>query len=199
MPNHTFTTIEFQNEQDAQTVWDFATATPENGEENGGGFNFNNFIPMPEGVDWYSWSVDNWGTKWNAYDSDINGKYIFFTTAWSEPGPILDKIVQTFPNIEMDIYWYEEQGIEYVGEIYSDGAGHVWEYRGNNDLIAAAIYQKCDAGADVRYYDGMVFERYEFEDEEEYYTEDCGYPPFDEMEEIPEIANVAKQYGTQVA
>ena len=32
---------------------------------------------------WYSWSIDNWGTKWNAYDTYIEGDMIQFSTAWS--------------------------------------------------------------------------------------------------------------------
>ncbi len=38
--------------------------------------------------DWYSWSTSNWGTKWNAYDTNDNeDNGIYFQTAWSNPTP----------------------------------------------------------------------------------------------------------------
>lgn len=46
--------------------------------------------------DWYEWHIDNWGTKWGAYDGyTIIGKsYIkfVFSTAWSVAHPIIDRL-----------------------------------------------------------------------------------------------------------
>lgn len=43
--------------------------------------------------DWYGWSIENWGTKWNACDSsyEANGctLKIWFNTAWSVAEPIV--------------------------------------------------------------------------------------------------------------
>jgi hypothetical protein len=45
---------------------------------------------------WYTWNVENWGTKWNAYGMDEDGKSVIrtedtltviFQTAWSPPMP----------------------------------------------------------------------------------------------------------------
>lgn len=52
---------------------------------------------------WYRWSVQNWGTKWNAYDAiegkvDKQGRRAFwrFQTAWSPPIPGLMSICERF-------------------------------------------------------------------------------------------------------
>jgi hypothetical protein len=66
--------------------------------------------------DWYSWSVQNWGTKWNACrveidDSSIEHSYlkILFETAWSAPVPVLHKMVEMFPKLTFNCRWrYEE-------------------------------------------------------------------------------------------
>jgi hypothetical protein len=47
--------------------------------------------------DWYDWSVQNWGTKWNAYSfelvsEDSNTLNVQFDTAWSPPDPIFEKL-----------------------------------------------------------------------------------------------------------
>lgn len=46
---------------------------------------------------WYSWSLANWGTKWNAYDfrliaEDDDRLDLSFDTAWSPPEPIFAAI-----------------------------------------------------------------------------------------------------------
>ena len=45
---------------------------------------------------WYDWCIENWGTKWNAYDNYvIKGKTFvkfIFNTAWVMPKPIYDKL-----------------------------------------------------------------------------------------------------------
>ena len=44
-------------------------------------------------TDWYGWSIDNWGTKWGAYNVeftriDDTTLEIMFDTAWSVPEPV---------------------------------------------------------------------------------------------------------------
>lgn len=46
---------------------------------NNGSFTFNSFIKMPKSTndksfDWYSWTNASWGTKWDAYETDILGE-----------------------------------------------------------------------------------------------------------------------------
>lgn len=71
---------------------------------------------------WYDWNVSNWGTKWDAYEVEVQtneNSPLFavyrFTTAWSPPIPVFEAIAQQHPEIEMDIQYEEEQG--WGGEI----------------------------------------------------------------------------------
>ena len=41
---------------------------------------------------WYEWNRNNWGSKWNAYDSVVDAKYIEFQTAWSTPEEFLKRL-----------------------------------------------------------------------------------------------------------
>ena len=64
--------------------------------------------------DWYSWSVENWGTKWNACRAEIddNSEYgcveITFDTAWSAPVPVLRKMVEMYPKLSFTCEWRYE-------------------------------------------------------------------------------------------
>ena len=42
---------------------------------------------------WYDWNVENWGTKWGAYDFErVSDTEIKFQTAWSAPHKIIEAI-----------------------------------------------------------------------------------------------------------
>ena len=60
----------------------------------------------------YDWRLANWGTKWNACDSnyDEESQQLNFDTAWAVPEPIFAKIAQDNPDITMKTYSEEEQG-----------------------------------------------------------------------------------------
>lgn len=66
-------------------------------------------------TDWYSWSIRNWGTKWNACHQEIlehrpaDGFVEFrFETAWSMPQPIAEKLFEMFPALEISWTWSDE-------------------------------------------------------------------------------------------
>lgn len=146
---------------------------------------------------WYSWANENWNTKWNAYEAQLNGKYISFATAWCAPTPIFEALIAKYPDIWMNIYWYEEQGIENVGDIVSDGKGSVWFYQGSRDEVAAKVYAKCNDGETV-YFDEegeCVYTEYEIEDDPEYFEEELGID-VDELVVVEVPKSIAPVYGT---
>ena len=51
--------------------------------------------------DWYSWSCENWGTKWNAYDVSRTGDAVEFDTAWACPLPVLTAISAAHPQVRL--------------------------------------------------------------------------------------------------
>ena len=91
-------------------------------------------IPMPEELEgtsgfdedgasgWYAWRLDNWGTKWDIYDStcdriDANALVLSFLSAWSPPMPIYEKLTDMGFDVTAR---YLDEGWMYIGE-YTDG------------------------------------------------------------------------------
>ncbi len=100
---------------------------------------------------WYEWCNDNWNTKWNACGYDENTDYsdsdfIWFQTAWSAPIPVIQKLSEMYPNIELTLEFADEDLGQNCGEMkFKDGdifeeyipqtgkeaiefAAKVWEY-----------------------------------------------------------------------
>ena len=98
-------------------------------------FDFNHFIPQPDNIfrgalgnkeeeyckennlpNWYNWNVVHWGTKWNAvvddWQDDGNSVTYHMRTAWSDPRPIIIKMIEKYPHLD---FWVsgEEEGNEY--------------------------------------------------------------------------------------
>lgn len=62
--------------------------------------------------DWYSWSIENWGTKWNAchniYDVENTPSEIVFDTAWGNVSDLILKLSTMFPENEFEYEFAEE-------------------------------------------------------------------------------------------
>jgi hypothetical protein len=99
-------------------------------------FDFNKVIPMPENVKqsmgepglnplWYSWSIENWGVKWNAAETDDdrnNDSTRYFETAWSVPYPVISNLSELFPDVEMQLMWADEDASFNTGiAVFKDG------------------------------------------------------------------------------
>lgn len=69
-----------------------------------------------KGNGWYSWNNREWGTKWDASDSEQAGspklgEVIYtFNTAWSPAVGAFEAIVEQHPELEFDFFCIEEQG-----------------------------------------------------------------------------------------
>ena len=62
---------------------------------------------------WYDWRIDHWGTKWDAYGHEEGKDYrktkeLRFLTAWSAPHPILRKLSELYPALEITHQWADE-------------------------------------------------------------------------------------------
>lgn len=91
-----------------------------------GHVDFNRVIPMPEGVStegsghimaaleragkptWYSWSIQNWGTKWNAYASKVEPTYIEFQCAWNCPEAVIQALSQQMVGQRLFVAYADE-------------------------------------------------------------------------------------------
>lgn len=73
---------------------------------------------------WYDWAVANWGTKWSAFETEIEASEvdfagvinITFNTAWCHPRPIFDKLREMFPLLTFTFRWRDEDEDAYPHE-----------------------------------------------------------------------------------
>ena len=68
---------------------------------------------------WYDWRLQNWDTKWDAYDvvvtdDDPDQLEVEFNTAWSPPEAICNEIREQYPDVSVS-WFYDEPGCEIAG------------------------------------------------------------------------------------
>ena len=132
-------------------------------------FDFNTIIPMPESVksapsksplskeeaercrlamketgfpSWYEWSINNWGTKWNAYQFKERGnlgvRYTFeFQTAWAFPEPVFIQLTNMFPELVFEVVCFDE-GMGFAGK----GRFTKDMFRCSKDLVTPELYKE---------------------------------------------------------
>lgn len=140
MPNHVTNIIELNGDRlEIKNLLE----TIKNDEIGLGSIDFEKIIPMPDNIyrgdlgskerelygqnNWYDWSLANWGTKWNAYGYDENKnnnpkEKITFLTAWSAPHPIMEKLAEMYPEVNIQHEWADEDiGMNCGRYCYSKG------------------------------------------------------------------------------
>ena len=68
---------------------------------------------------WYDWRLQNWDTKWDAYDvvvtdDDPDQLEVEFNTAWSPPEAVCSAIREQYPDLSVS-WFYDEPGMEFAG------------------------------------------------------------------------------------
>lgn len=114
--------------------------------------------------DWYSWCVNEWGTKWdagvNSWEEDGGQILVSFETAWAPPIALYDKLV----NAGWDVYsTYIEEGMCFVGE-YSEGFDECYDY---SDATSETIGDYIPDHLDEEYCISENMQAWEDNDEEE--------------------------------
>ena len=146
MPNWFYFTLNVSGEEkDVQEFVQNVKGTDQY-ETSGRDFDFNHFIPQPDNIfrdnlstddekrcdelgipNWYSWNIANWGTKWNACcdGRDFNGNSVTYqlSTAWSFPTPVIEKMIEKYPNLQFEIEG-EEESCAYG--VYIDSSREIW-------------------------------------------------------------------------
>jgi hypothetical protein len=162
-----------------------------------GSIDFEKIIPMPENIfrgdlgqkekalygknNWYDWSIENWGTKWNSYGyrdfPEYEGGDMQFYTAWAQPEPVIKKLSEMFPDAQFRHAWADEDIGMNVGEILYQN-GEYLEYDvpngGSKEAyeLAADILDVSLADCNLFYNEGEC--NYEYLDEDEDESEDFG-------------------------
>ena len=99
--------------------------------------------PSPDGSEcWYSWRVNNWGTKWDIGNdgleftdngdgtSSITG---WFDSAWAPPVAALDSFAEDMDGVHIELF-YHEPGMCFVGYYSSEGGDDYYEYESKDDI-----------------------------------------------------------------
>ena len=72
---------------------------------------------------WYDWRLQNWDTKWDVHDAEIEEERwkdelesftATFDTAWSPPEAICRRLRDMFPKVSIS-WFYDEPGMQYAG------------------------------------------------------------------------------------
>ena len=134
MPNHeTNHVVVVGTEEKVKALREAVIKATEGGDEE---FDFEAIVPSPPNketggcsgdhapgvVCWYQWNIENWGTKWGAYEFDHEGMtlkvadieaglhllYLTFQTAWSAPTPVFAAMEEKF-GVEVHA-WTEDEG-----------------------------------------------------------------------------------------
>ncbi|MBR3124882.1 MAG: hypothetical protein IKF42_05575 [Mogibacterium sp.] len=134
MPNHIYNVITFDcgHERAQQILEDLKCDGCDLGS-----IDFNKLIPMPDNVykgplgfkeremypgdlNWYDWSIENWGTKWNAYGFDElphKEDAIVFNTAWSAVPKVVELMSERYPEVSMEYSWADEDFGSNTGQV----------------------------------------------------------------------------------
>jgi hypothetical protein len=112
MPNWVTNVLTFEGKR-AQEVIDFMRSEDEE-------FDFNNIVPEEWG-DSLNWRRKHWGTKWNACQPFVNGNCVSFETAWSHPVPIIEALIERFPDVKIHVKFADEDIGNNLGEYIVQG------------------------------------------------------------------------------
>lgn len=107
--------------------------------------------PMPEAIkntrspsdtpNWYDWSVENWGTKWDVEchlefkdngdgTAEISG---WFDSAWAPPIAAMQTLADDWDSCFIELF-YHECGMCFVGCWDSEGGDDYYEYEKADDI-----------------------------------------------------------------
>lgn len=80
-----------------------------------------NFIEK-YGVDnWYDWTLQNWGVKWNSSSVSVLNNtdeelHVFFLTPWATPAGVFEAMSEKYPNLKISVGYADEDFGHNVGE-----------------------------------------------------------------------------------
>lgn len=132
-------------------------------------------------TDWYMWSINNWGTKWDISSDvshrrllhhyseptkqDLNSIMLSFNTAWSPPIGFYEKMTELGFDV---VAFYLEEGMGFVGKYSNEYGDEEYTFDGSEDLEdipdEVRTYWDLDTICDLR---DQEDEQDEVEDEEE--------------------------------
>lgn len=117
MPNHITTIITGPQQALASLLddggnVDFSFLVPPPVNLETGGCSHHDYKDTSEKSDgticWYAWNIQNWGTKWNGYDTEVSDGRLKFDTAWSHPLPVMAALAVKYPDVSFEVKYADE-------------------------------------------------------------------------------------------
>ena len=145
MPNHVRNVLTVSSgTPDIGKIREEVAIRDDDGKPVLGTIDFERIVPMPKEIfrgplgevemqkyghnNWYDWSIEHWGTKWNAYDFGDGGEQsIIFSTAWNTPEKVLIALSEKYPDAVFRVYYADEMLGDNCGEYRLEG-GRITEY-----------------------------------------------------------------------
>ena len=130
MPNHTENNLllRIPSKLDASKIYSLFLDDRSNEYEKV--LTLSKIVPPPTKEYNREWNIENWGTKWDCYateikekDADEDGLLIeyYFETAWAPPFPVIEKLAEMFPSIGI-LHRYADEGGQWEGvHFYKEG------------------------------------------------------------------------------
>lgn len=166
-------------------------------------FDFEKVLPTPtfdnesQTDNWYTWRINNWGTKWNNCETysfriaqteeDMVELHTFFTTAWCPPDKIYAHLAEK----------YKETTLEIEAKYYEGGcafAGDLTYYKGELVKETYLEYKSKDLENNIKYYAYLI--KHDHESCE--WMEDCIHESMETKEaseqEIEETISLFEKY-----
>lgn len=113
MPNWSENKLEITGNQKDLEIFKERTKGKQKDEDPN--LSLNSLVPIPEDEkkNWYDWSCQNWGVKWDIEKDSVrinhtktSLKYDFLTT-WNPPMVWIKRISRLFPNLEFNVSFLE--------------------------------------------------------------------------------------------
>ncbi len=153
MPNHVSHKMIFNNEAAKALFMELKTVG-----KDGDILNFHHFIPTKEPWE-FDDAVAKHGTKWGAYSQRVEEEggtvAIFFKTAWSTAEPVWGKIAEDYPDVDIHIYYADEDFGNNLGLIrIKDGEVDLCECSNSSDEEQVALLNIVEGGDVYGFCDG---------------------------------------------
>ncbi len=99
---------------------------------------------------WYSWSIENWGTKWNAYSFEVieegDDRFEFrFDTAWAPPEPVFAALADRpeCADLEISIRGFDEGWLFAYRASIADGCYDAESVEPTREFYAEVYGESC--------------------------------------------------------
>lgn len=124
--------------------------------------------------DWCDWSIKNWGTKWNAYNTDVEfvdecTAIITFDTIFAGIPNLIAKLVENYPALAFEYFYADEKIAHDCGKGWGEDGEFTFTKYTENSFDAMNTFLICwqDEASDYYLDENGIWRKHEWVDEDE--------------------------------